>query len=531
MAACEPENVTEAPPTPEAAPEVPVLTEVRLPVLQVLGDLPRAAEVRGLLTLSLELGLGDIPGVVPRLGGDAEPWSIATDPPVPRRMVDARFVARGTAEALTLELELCEAGAGCHSTEAVGSTADPWQAMGALLDGAADGLGVPVDEVTRDAWRQPVSRDDYAELITGRACAMYLGLLPPSLLPGDKREDPVTKAVFLDPQQALAQWVRARWELASTPDGGRGPEYLQRASLLRPTSPLIAAEAATVQGLAGHAPEAVLAWEELRARWPGDPRFEEPWGRALFRAGRLEEARTALDALPPEFGWTPAIAALRVDVAEGLGGAEIDELLEKWQRVDAGAVSPVRRRIELRVRSGAYEEALALISTLRPRAPGPDTDALHVALLVATGGLAEAVARAPAEVSVRLEARRRLEADPGSLPEGLPEDDALALMSTAAGLLRAAQAGPARTYAEAASALDPVAASPWTLRARALEMEGNTPGAVLAWGEAWDRDPASEGGPVSQDRVASTFRFVEQGMLPDEVLEAQGVGGEKGPEL
>lgn len=521
MAACERENVT-----PEALETVakvapPPLTEVHLPVMAVTPAFSHDAEFRGLMTMAVELGLSDLPGVIAVVSVDSLPPSFAVQRPVVRRQVDARLSARGAADSLTMELELCVAGGECRTTSAPATREAPWDGVAALLEGAALTLDVPVPE-TAD-WKKPGSKDSYSELITGRACAMFYGILPPPETPGDKKSDPVVKAIFLDPKQPLAQWVRARWEVGATGDGGLATEYLQRAALQRPWSPVLGADLATLYGASGRRAEAVLAWEDLVARDPTDARWMEAYAAALFAVGRTADARDALDRLPAEYEWDARVAALRVAVVEALGGEDLDPLLEKWQRVDSREVQPVRRRIDLRVRKGDYADARALVGALRQRSPGPAADALEVALLVALGQPEAAAELAPSDVGARLRARALREHDPGAMPEDLPADDVDARLQAAEAALWSGDAEVALRIANELSTADA-----FVLAARSSEALGRGDDASIAWSSAWDLDPGAEGGPVEADRVASTFRFVEQ----VDVVPVEGVVvGAKGPEL
>jgi hypothetical protein len=57
------------------------------------------------------------------------------------------------------------------------------------------------------------------------------------------------------------------------------------------------------------------------------------------------------------------------------------------------------------------------------------------------------------------------------------------------------------------------------LLARALEAQGRSTEAVEAWKQAWLLDPALEGGPVENGRVAGTFRLL---LPPEAPLEEAG---------
>lgn len=514
-----------------AAPKPVLLTELRLPVLTMERPFTHDAELRGLITLAMELGLSDIPGVVPLIAGDGAPMSFLGARPPPARQADARLIARGTAEALELELEICVAGGACSSMSAPGTAKDPWFAVGTLLESAVEALDVEVEASVVSAWYKPGSQDAYSELITGRAAAAYYGLLPPSLAPGDRKADPVSKAVYLDPGQPLAQWMRARWEVATTLDGGKAAEALAKAQLLRPTSPLLAADQAALLGMTGHPAEALLAWETLAASAGDDPRWWLPLARARLAAGHAEEAVATLESLPPEFSWDPGVAALRVAAAEAADpGADLDPLLARWQAVATTNPEPVRRRISARVRAQAYVEAQELMGALRERAPGPSTAALEVALLVALDRLDQAAELAPAAVAGRIRARRDFLANPGAVPEGLSPDDPAARLVAGEVALWQKDPASALTAAEAMLALSPRSAEAEVLRARALEGLGRAHQASEAWVRAWELDPGLSGGPMESGRIASTFRYVEAGEHPEDVDPALAPGP-KGPDL
>lgn len=508
-----------------------VLTDVRLSPLQVGQGFARDAEFRGLVTVAIELGLADIPGVVPLVVGDALPVAFLGERAPAARQVDARLSVTGKLEALELELELCVAGGECASTVATATSKAPWAAVGALLEGAAAALDVPIDEATRAAWSLPGSKDDYAELITGRAAAQFFGILPPTLTPGDRKADPVLRALLLDPEQPLAQWVHARWEIATTVDGGKAAVALARAQLSRPTSALLAADQAALLSLTGHVGEALLAWETLSGASPGDPRWILPLARARLAAGQGDAAVAALETLPTEFTWDPAVAALRVAATEAAGDADaLDPLLARWQAVASQNPEPVRRRIDLRVRRGAYEDAETLMGALRERDPGPPTDALEVALLLTLGRFEDAAALAPAAVASRIRARARLETAPGAVPEMLDAEDARRPAVEAEAALWVKDGATALSAADRAVAGAPDRAEPHALRARALEALGRVSESSAAWVRAWDLDPGQAGGPVEARRIASTFRYVEAGEAVDEGA-PDGVLGPMGPEI
>lgn len=508
MSGCAEPKVT-PPSEPEAPPAEapPVLTEVRLPPLRVVDPFRWDQEFRGLATATLELGLADLPGVVPVVPGDGAPPSLLGERPRGQRQVDATFTCAGSPEALTLTLGLCVAGGGCDEVRATAPREAPYPAFAALLAGAAEVLEVAVDEPTRAAWAAPGAKDPYAELIAGRAAAAYYGFLPPSEAPGDRRKDPVARAPFLAPTQPVSQWIAARWALGTSTDATDAVGPLGQARAARPGSPLLAADLAAVYTLAGRPDQAALVWDELALRLGDDPRWFDREVATWLAVGRAPDARRRLDRLSTAFTWEPTFARARVRVAEALGETDLDPLLEHWQAADSRAVEPVRRRLDLRVARGDYADALPLVAALRSRAPGPPTDALEAALLTAVGRYEEAAQLVSPEVAARLRARAARAADAeariGAL---LPPGDAAGRLADAEAALLAREAPRALELADAVLAEDERVAEAWQLRARALEALGRGDAATVAWRRAWALDPALPGGPVEDGRVLSTFQ-------------------------
>lgn len=511
MSGCAEPKVTppsEPPVVPERGP--PVLTDVRLPPLRVVDPFRWDQEFRGLATATLELGLADLPGVVPLVVGDGAPPSLLGERARGQRQVDATFTCSGPPERLALALELCVAGGSCQVVEAEASRGAPHPAFAALLDGAATLLDAPVSEGTRARWATPGSKDPYAELMTGRSAAMYYGFLAVSPTPGDRRRDPVARAPFLDPAQPVAWWIAARWSLGTSTDTAEAVDALRRARAARPDSALLAADLAAVHTLAGRPDQAVLVWDELAAATPDDPRWFDREVAALLAVGRAEDADRRLGQVSATFTWDPLHARARVRVAEALRVEDLDPLLEHWQQADSRAVEPVRRRLGLRVARGDYADALPLVAALRTRAPGPPTDALEAALLTAVGRYEEAAGLVAPEVAARLRARAARTAD-GLARVGplLPPGDPDGRLADAEAALLGREPARALDLVDGVLATAPGRADGWHLRARALEALGRGEEAVRAWQRAWDLDPALPGGPIEQARVVSTFRIAE----------------------
>ncbi len=524
MLGCAKDTVTPAAEPTAVAAVPPPLTVIHLPILTVQRPFRWDAEFRGFATTEVELGLSDLAGVIAVVPGDSPPPTWAVSHPRPEHTFEATFTADGPADALTLSLTLCEAPAPCQTHTASGSREAPHAMFAALLDGVALQLDRHPDDATRTAWATPGSRDTYAELITGRGCASYLGLLPAPAEAGDKKGNPALRAVFIDPSQPLAQWMWARWQIYGVPGGGTAADNLRRAALARSTSPLLMADLATLLTLSDKPSEAALVWQGLTEQAPDDPRWMTPYADILLRLGRPLEARAALSRLPATFQADPTHAELQVRIAESIGKEDLDPLLAHWAETDPKSPVPVRRRIVQRVATGKYADALQLVGALRTRAPGPQTDALEVALLTATGQLDAAADRAPEEVAARLRARSAPEVNPGAEPVGLT--GAAAALATADARLWSNKPGISLDAADAALRLG-ASADAWSARARALEAAGRSEESVQAWQEAWQLDPATDGGPVTPQRIASTFRMAAP-VEPDPVDEESD---EPGPRM
>lgn len=464
-------------------------------------DFRWSAEFRGLVTAALEAGLYDLPGVIPEL-----PRVPAPGQPLQRlvlRPADARLTLSGPPEALILSLSICVAGGACEEIAAPPCRReDPWPAVAALLEGAALALGALPPEETRRQWAVRGSADTYAELLTGRAAAMWYGILPlPDPLPRGNMH-PAFRAVLVDPRQPLAQWIWARWQIGADADGGRAREGLSRASVLRPQLAW-PADLAWLLELSGRPAEAADVYAALLRASPLDPRFLEARARTLLAAGDPGEALAALQTLPPGFRWEPRVAALQVEITAAAAAAagrpaDLDPLLAHWQQTDSRAAEPVRRRIDNRAQQEDYRDALSLLPPLRDRAPGPATDALEAALLVAVGDLDAARPLLSAATADRLAMRTAQEADPGADPAGADpagQDDTIRRLAAQAALYR----GDAPAALRILGADD--GADAWAIRARALERTGQVAQAAAAWQEAWRRDPGMEGGPVEERRI------------------------------
>jgi tetratricopeptide (TPR) repeat protein len=434
------------------------------------------AETSGLLTVLVELGLSDLSGTVPRVAGQEAspglrgwPWGAA-----PRWTLDLALGADPRDLAVTSKL--CDPEGDCSEKEARGTREQPFQAAAELLDWMAGRLRRQRPPESAEQWPRPISEDDYAILLCGRAAAILYGLLPKvaEAERGDKRKDPQTRAVFVDPGMPHAWWVLARQELAQN-EPAAARTHFARASVLRPWSPVFGADEAAAQGALG--PEKVdaafSAWSLLGERLGAEPRFALPRARAALLANFPDAVLQALDSLSPSYRGLPAALELRVAAVEAVGpGDDYDELLRRWQDAAPGELEPVRKRIALRVRKGRLEEALSLAAELERRGAAVEAARLRMALATGLGDWTQAADAAAAlglrGVEARIRARQVLSGDPEAVVKTLAEEvDPLAVVARGEALLRAQRPREALQDAERARK-----AAPWL--PEALELQADT---------------------------------------------------------
>lgn len=432
--ACSPETAEEPPepvvaaataPAPERPPVAPPLVVVLEPPAAD-GDFRWEAEIAGLTTLLVEVGLSELSGVVVEVPGTAP------SPGVARRLGaerSERWSARlrlGTdPKSLDIELELCDpSGQRCRSTSATGTREAPERAMPPLLGFASETLGRVPAAGTLGQWSIPVSVDPYAVLVCGRAGATWYGLLP-AVAPEREGEpnDALAKAVRIDPSMALAQWLlarryalRGRWDRASM--------HFTAAREGRPFQPVFLSDQATALRNEGKAGAAADTFDGLLELAPRDPRFALDRAEALLAAGRLEDARVAIDELYADWPRDAGVAEARVALADANGQtATTDELLAHWADTDRSAVEPVRRQVQIRVRSARFEDARQMLPELRRRGAHVLADRFEVPVGVALARWDDAAAAAErlgqTAVAARIRARRDLEARPDHVTEGL----------------------------------------------------------------------------------------------------------------
>lgn len=376
---------------------------------------------------------------------------------------------------------LCTADGRCRSHTSQQGTPDaPTPAVAEVLRLVAETLDRSPSEAALAAWSDPLPGDDYARLVAGRAAAAYYGLSEP--IPeehlGDARRDPVLRAIRLNPSIVVTAWIGARRETE------RGHELLARQLMVRarearPSSQLLRADTAALLDRWGSPVDALLLWDDVNRESPRDERFAVGRARTAMHAGRAEDAWESLHSLPESVQRGPVVVELMVDAARATHrDGPYALLLEVWQEVAPEDPEPVRLRVQERVRSERYADALGLTPELRARGAVHEADETELALLAALGRFSEAATRAndlgDRETSRRLMAR----AEDSALPWLASDRSRAARRWVAEDYLRRDQPTDALVYTEGLlreQNYDPLAHQ---LRATALDALGRPDDAV-----------------------------------------------------
>jgi tetratricopeptide (TPR) repeat protein len=523
-------------------------------------------ELAALIDVAMEVGVADLPGAIPSPRATTSPLAetlgVAGEQTLDVRLVlhaEGQDVAEATQSACLTKPGAEEV---CITTTATVQRARPWDAVAPLLAALATQLGAQADTDRVEAWSTPASRDPYAELVTGRAAHALTAESSEADTLASKDDDTAVprlthavRAVRIDPQNALAQLVLARAELARAPAVWIAPapeaprdeaaerrrnrmlQAARQAASLRPDSAWLAAQLAVTEARAGRPAEAREAWAEAERRaGPEDLRFVLARARAEADGGDTSAAVARAAQLAVVLPWDGAVHAFHAQVCKDdpacADDVAHDARLDAWQRTAPRAQEPVRARVGLRVERGAWDEALAFLPALRARG-ATGVDAVETALLAAMGRFEDAAARAPGEVGAALRYRADVQGRAGAPPSGLAESSWQVRVARAEAALARGENADAAALAEQLLRDDDRPADGWRLRAEAREAQGRLREASDDWLRAWERDPALKGGPVNGARIASTFVTLEAAPTeaPRRTREPGRRGRGKGPEL
>jgi hypothetical protein len=298
-----PEAQPELQPPPEQQFELDTQQLVVVRLVPELADVGlRSRESTGLALALLESGLAEIRHVLPVVGGAAaspglSDWSLEQAKPWV-----AHVQVHEAKTSLRVKVDLCDPNASCVEQSAEGTLVGLPQSMGPLYDALAHQLQHAPLPGAEETWDALLTRDPYALRVVGRAAASLYGLLPPvePRWVGDRRRDPVARAVFLDPSLPLAQWLAGRRQMAQGFPGA-AREAFTRAVLEGKRRVLFRADEAAATLAEGHDVEAVKAWDSMRREAPEDVRFIPGHIQALIKTKALKQALSLLDALPARY--------------------------------------------------------------------------------------------------------------------------------------------------------------------------------------------------------------------------------------
>lgn len=386
-----------------SVPDLGRLADVALVPVEADPALPRGKEIAGLATALLELGLADLDGVIPTVEGGAVSPGLSAAPHEGAERWSLRGQVREQPGALELVVSLCSQAGSCEEIHSArGTRAEPTPSVADVLDGVAGRLLRPRREDVAADQATVLSIDPYAVLLAGRAAATWYGLLPEN-----PRNDALKKALRVDPDTAVGNWIAGRRALG---EGNLEQAHgrFVRAAFARPSSVLLLADQAAALDAAGKAESALATWLAVDAARPADPRFQIAIAKAAMAAGKPQDAETRLASLAPEIRDALGVVRLRVAAAEAAGRANTtvyDALLARWAELVPEDTEPVRRRIQWRVHAGRYAEALPFAEALVTAGRDPQARAVLTALHAANGDWDKAASTAEGVLANRLRAR------------------------------------------------------------------------------------------------------------------------------
>ncbi|MCK6550526.1 tetratricopeptide repeat protein [Myxococcota bacterium] len=492
-----PEEQSVAPPIAAPPVEASVLRVIIHPPA-VQREARGRAELAGLFTALVESGLADLADVVPVVRGATISPGLSGALELGASTWTSRLSMTPSADqGHELALELCDAADVCLRHTSTAPRDRTAASVAELLGDAAAQLGRKPFTGTSTAWALPESKDAYATLLTGRAAAIFYGLLPP-LAPeaiGDRRKDPFDRSILIDPNMPIAQWLAGRRALLLDRPKTAFLAF-ERAASKRPAKQLYRADAAMALLVGREGDPALDAWEQVIKRSPSDLRFAVPHAEALVRIGDLARAERELAALPDRYERDPHVVELRVAIDDALGGTnDRDALLVLWQEVAPGDPEPVRRRIAGLVAARDFTGALALVPALSARGAQSEAARLGAALAIAVRDYETAaqdlVKLGMDEALRRLRARQALERDPAALlPELATSTDPIAIVARGGALLTRGRFDDALAESDRALRIEPWMPEALALRYEALVKLGRNTDATMTLSVLRAADPA-----------------------------------------
>ncbi|MEQ8278013.1 MAG: hypothetical protein RKU31_30320 [Deltaproteobacteria bacterium] len=448
-------------------PEAPPLVRLALDV-KVDASTDAATSAAGIVAALVELGLVDLPGVVPVIANStvAPSLGLARDPSTVKYR--GRLEVRLDAERIRAVVTMCRSGTSdCAEHHADSARERPDLVAASIMNALAARFDRTVNEAVAQGWSRALSKDPYAVVVAGRAAARWYGLSGAPAIeprPEDVRNDPFARAVFLDPQLAVAQWMLARSRVARG-DLKAAAAALEMARRVEPQRVAFAADFAVLAAPAGRDP--APAWTDLERSAPADLRFTLARAETDLALARGRDVVSRLDAAPERIRNVAEALRLRVLALEQLGATVDDALLEAWALSAPSDPEPIRRRLRREVEARAYDAAFESARELDRRGVHEEALRAMMAAALAAGRYADAAEAARAvgdpSTAARIELRGRLERGEVVLYDAVEGSDRSALLARGA---LALEGGEHPEAVRAASML--LAREPWDPRALEL---------------------------------------------------------------
>jgi tetratricopeptide (TPR) repeat protein len=427
-AGCQSGNRTVTPGWEDATGRFRPVVEIELAAPKVRSDYRWPREIASLTLALVELGLAELPGVVPRVS------ELPVAPGLEHSLHSGARKWRASIElseeidgSVRFSLRMCPEPGLCKGEQAFASYDRPSLAIAELIEWAGELVGRPAPAGAFERWRRPQTEDSYAALIAGRAAGVFYGIYP-DVAPqfrGHRDRDPLTRATYIDPKMSIAQWMRGRMALREG-DLRTALSAFDRGLDEHPESLALELALAATFAAGSEWAEARNVWDRIEDIVPDDVRFVAARIRAELGSDAAEPAARTLAELPAIYDHEIEVTELRVVAADRLGpGPDYEQLLADWQQAATLNPEPVRRRIGIRLKAGDLEGAFALLEDLERRGAAGEAGKLSVALGNELGNYAKAARAAESiglgDLARRLRARRALEKDPAAVPSGLED--------------------------------------------------------------------------------------------------------------
>jgi hypothetical protein len=342
-----------------------------------------SGETAGLIIALLETGLTDLPSILPLVEGApvAPGWENPLFDHARNWRLHLEFDYE-TDEDVHIFAKICPEPGNCSGAHARVSRKSPTEGVSKLLVRISEVLGVTAADGIVEGWSKPISEDDYAILMLGRAAGQLYGYIPapaPRTI-GNRREDPSERAVYIDPTMLLGYWVRARRELTE----GNPKEAL--ASLTRADEeggyrPYLRITKAAAFERLEEWKQAASVWESLAPESGPDLRFAVRQAETWAKGSSPQAALKLIESLPDDIRSHADICRLRVTASENAGiKAGYEARLEAWARAAPTDPEPLRRLIAQGLRNDQKNEVRSRLRELEARGATAEAQAMAIAM-------------------------------------------------------------------------------------------------------------------------------------------------------